>query len=121
MKEHKEFFWHDKPEIGAYNFCYGGIFDCDFYIEEVAVKYTYGWTEEQRQREFKGAKFVWGGCSNGVGYSNHPLKADNIDDAKKEFEAWYARYLADRIEGLKKALDASQEEYNDFLRYQKED
>lgn len=120
MEKGKKFWWNDDPEIGSYKFCFGGIWDFDFYIEEVAVKYVYGWTEVERQRRFKGAKFVWGGCSGGWASSDNPLKADNIEDAKKEFEAWYAQYLADRIECLKKVLANAREDYDRFQQYQKE-
>ena len=89
----KKYWWYDEPEIGSYKFCHGGSWDYDFYIEEVSVKYVYGWTEEERQRRFMGAKFIWGGCCGGVSYHD-VLKADNIEDAKREFEAWYKQYLA---------------------------
>ena len=119
MGKEKKFWWKDEPEIGSYKFCHGGIWDFDFYIEEVAVKYQHMW-EDERLRRFKGAKFVWGGCAGGWSYSDHPLKAYNVDAAKKEFEAWYEQYLAGRIENLKKALDSAQEDYERFLQYQKE-
>lgn len=113
----KEYFWKDKPDIGSYDFCYGHSLNTDFYIYEVDVHFAYGWTEEERFERFKGAKFVWGGCANGVSYSRNPLKADNIEDAKKEFEAWYKQYLAARVEGLKAALGAATEECERFLAY----
>lgn len=84
----KKYWWYDKPEIGSYMFCYDESRNYKFYIEEVSVKYVYGWTEEERQRRFKGAKFIWGGCCDGVSYQD-TLKSDNIENAKREFEAWY--------------------------------
>ena len=117
MSTDKKFFWHDDPEIGSYKFCHGGIWDYDFYIEEVSVKYVYGWTEEKRQHHFNGAKFIWGGCADGVSYSNHPLKAQTIEDAKKEFEGWYEQYLQSRIDSLKRALAAAAEEQIRFMLY----
>lgn len=116
----KKYWWNDKPDIGSYDFCFGHSHNTAFYINEVSVHYVYGWTEEERQRHFKGAKFVWGGCTGGWASSDNPLTADNIEDAKKEFEAWYEQYLAGRIKGLKKALAAAQDEYECFLLYQKE-
>lgn len=116
----KKYWWYDDPEIGSYKFCHGGSWDYDFYIEEVSVKYVYGWTEEERQRRFKGAKFIWSGCCGGVGYSDNVLKADNIEDAKREFEAWYKQYLVCCVERLEDALAAAKEEYENFLQYHKE-
>ena len=52
-----------------------------------------------------------------MAYSNNPLKAEDIEDAKKEFEAWYEQYLAGRIESLKKALETAEEDYKRFLLY----
>lgn len=121
MSEKKKYFWKDDADIGSYDFCYNEAGDYDFYINEVAVHYNRGWTEEERQRRFKGAKFVWGGCAGGVSYSNKPLEADNIEDAKKEFEAWYEQYLADCIENLKKRMEAITKEYEVFLAYKEGD
>lgn len=115
----KKYFWKDKPEIGSYDFCCGHSQNTDFYINEVNVHFAYGWTEEERREKFKDAKFVWGGCTCGMAYSNNPLKADNIEDAKKEFEVWYEQYLAGRIESLKKALKTAEEDYKCFLLYKK--
>lgn len=115
-----KYFWKDNPEIGSYDLCYGHSQNTDFYINEVDVHFAYGWTEEERREKFRGAKFVWGGCTYGIAYSNNPLKADNIEDAKKEFEAWYEQYLAGRIESLKKALEKAEEAYEHFLLYKKE-
>ena len=117
MTDNKKYFWKDDPEIGCYDFCYNEAGDYDFYIREVAVSYVYGWTEEERQRRFKGAKFVWGGCAGGVSYSNQLLKADGIEDAKKEFEAWYEQYLSDYIESLKRRMELITKEYEEFLAY----
>lgn len=55
----KKYWWYDKPEIGSCMFCYDESRNYKFYIEEVSVKYVYRWTEEERQRRFKGAKFIW--------------------------------------------------------------
>lgn len=115
----KKYWWYDKPEIGSYMFCYDESRNYKFYIEEVSVKYVYGWTEEERQRRFKGAKFIWGGCCDGVSYHN-TLKSDNIENAKREFEAWYKQYLLCCVERLEDALAAAKEEYENFLQYQKE-
>lgn len=119
MSNNRTYFWKDDADIGCYDFCYNEAGNYDFYISEVAVRYNNkcGWTEEERQRRFKGAKFVWGGCAGGVSYSNKLLEADNIKDAKKEFEAWYEQYLADCIEGLKKRMELVAKEYEAFLTY----
>ena len=100
-------------------FCYDESRNYNFYIEEVSVKYVYGWTEEERRRRFKGAKFIWGGCCDGVSYHD-TLKSDNIENAKREFEAWYKQYLLCCVERLEDALAAAKEEYENFLQYQKE-
>ena len=118
MAGQKKFWWNDDSDIGSYKFCFGGIWDYDFYIEEVAVKYKH-MREAEQFRRFKGAKFVWGGCAGGIGYSDHLLKADNIDDAKKEFEAWYEQYLAGRVENLKMALATALEDCEEFLLYKR--
>lgn len=115
----KKYWWYDKPEIGSYMFCYDESRNYKFYIEEVSVKYVYGWTEEERQRRFKGAKFIWGGCCGGVSYHD-TLKSDNIENAKREFEAWYKQYLVGCVEQLEDALADAKEEYENFLQYQKE-
>lgn len=115
----KKYWWRDIPEIGCYEFCYDEDGNYDFTVEEVAVYYTYGWTEEKRQRRFKGAKFIFGGCSNGRSY-DRILKAETIEDAKKEFEGWYEQYLSGRIEGLKKALAMAEEDYERLLQYKEE-
>ena len=120
IEKKKKYWWEDVADIGTYHFCYNEAGDHDFYIVEVNVRYTYGWTEAERQRRFKGAKFVWGGCTGGWSSSDNILLSDNIEDAKKEFEAWYENYLDGRIEGLEKALAAAKEEYVQFLLYQKE-
>ena len=121
MDKGQKYFWKDKPDIGSYDFCHGHSQNTDFYINEVAVHYVYGWTEKQRQDYFRGAKFVWGGCADGVSYSNNPLKAETIEEAKKEFEAWYEQYLSGRIEGLKKTLASATEDYERFLKYKSEE
>ena len=115
----KKYWWYDEPEIGSDKFCYDESRNYEFYIEEVSVKYVYGWTEEERQRRFKGAKFIWGGCCDGVSYHD-TLKSDNIEDAKREFEAWYKQYLVCCVERLEDALAAAREEYENFLQYHKE-
>ena len=48
------------------------------------------------------------------------LKSDNIENAKREFEAWYKQYLLCCVERLEDALAAAKEEYENFLQYQKE-
>lgn len=120
METERKYFWKDKPDIGVYDFCVGNSQNSDFQIREVAVNYVHGWTEEERQRCFQGAKFVWLGCSGGWATSDNPLMADNIEDAKREFEAWYGKYLLGRIEGLQAALAAVQKEYACFEAFQRE-
>lgn len=48
------------------------------------------------------------------------LKSDNIENAKREFEAWYKQYLLRCVERLEDALAAAKEEYENFLQYQKD-
>lgn len=115
-----KYWWKDDPEIGSYNFCYNEAGDYSFYINEVAVKFTYGWTEEERQYRFKGAKFIFGGCAGGVSYSNHILKAETVEEAKQEFEAWYEQYLSGSIKGLEIALAEAKAEHELFLLYKEE-
>lgn len=117
----KNYWWNDKPEIGVYDFCYDEAKNYDFWIIEVAVNYVYGWTEEERQCRFKGAKFVFGGCCGGVSCSNNPLKAETVEEAKKEFEAWYEQLLSDRVDAMEKALAAATEEHELFLVYKEKD
>ena len=112
----KKYWWRDIPEIGCYEFCYDEDGNYDFTIEEVAVHYTYGWTEEKRQKQFKGAKFIFGGCSNGRSY-HRTLEAETVEDAKKEFEAWYAQYLLSWIESLGKSIVTVTEDYEQLLNY----
>lgn len=114
----KKYWWHDDPEIGTYKLCYNESGDYQFYINEVAVNFVYGWTEEERQRRFKGAKFIFGGCAGGVSYSNHLMKAETIEEAKKEFEAWYEQYLSSCVENLKCALASTQEDYECWILHQ---
>lgn len=61
----------------------------------------------------------WGGCCDGVSYHD-TLKSDNIENAKREFEAWYKQYLMCCVERLEDALAAAKEEYENFLQYHKE-
>lgn len=123
MKEQKKFFWDDHPETGDYYFCHGvmpgGIYDYNFYIEEVDVKYAHK-DAAQRFLRFRAAKFVWGGSYDKTGYGDHPLAADNIEDAKREFEAWYQQLLENHMARLKGTLAAVEENYNRFRQYQKE-
>lgn len=112
----KKYWWRDTPDGGFYEFCYNEKGSYDFTVYEVDVHYNYGWTEEKRQRRFKGAKFIFGGCSNGCSY-DRILKAETIEDAKREFEGWYEQYLSSRIEGLKKALETTIEDYELFMKY----
>lgn len=119
MSEQKKYWWNDKADIGSYDFCYGGTWDYDFYVFEVAVKFD-NLSERERESRFQGAKFAWGGCSGGVAYLNEPLKADNIEDAKREFEAWYEARLAKRVENLKEAIVDATKEYELFLKYKQE-
>ena len=115
----KNFWWNDDPEIGSYKFCYiyNESENYDFYISEVAVSFKYGWTEEERQRRFKGAKFIFGGCADGWSFSDHLLKAETIEEAKREFEAWYEQYLSNRVENLKGALSEAIEDHKQFVLY----
>ena len=101
---------------GWHEFCCGSPERSDFFIQEVAVCYA-DWGEEERQRRFNGAKYVWGGCSDGVGYADRCLKADNIEDARQEFEEWYEQHLVSRVERLKQAVSEAAEDYEQFLMY----
>ena len=60
-----------------------------------------------------------GGCCDGMSYHD-TLKSDNIENAKREFEAWYKQYLMCCVERLEDALAAAKEEYENFLQYHKE-
>lgn len=119
MDEEQKYFWQDRHGIGAYDFCAGHSQNSDFYIWDVAVRYG-AMSDQERQVRFNGARFVWGGCADGVCYSRNPLKAETIEAAKEEFESWYEKYLAGRIEGLRNALASAQKDYDQFQLYKKE-
>lgn len=119
MKTEK-YWWKDMPDIGVYDFCYNESKDYDFWLRDIPVSYNdrCGWSEEERQRRFGGARFMFGGCANGVSYSD-VLKAKSIDEAKREFESWYENYLDERVELLNKQLAAATEECKLFSQYKK--
>lgn len=116
----KKYWWKDDPEIGTYDFCCREDGRFCFYIDDVAVRYNNrcGWTEEERQRRFKGAKFVLNGCADGESYSQL-LKAETVEEAKKEFELWFEQYLVGKIERLSWALAFMKEELELFLAYKR--
>jgi hypothetical protein len=101
---------------GWYHFCYNENGDSEFYIQEIDICYN-NWSEEKRKDYFGDAKYVWGGCSGGVGYSRNILKADNIEDAKKEFEEWYEEKLINSIKNLENALNDAKNKLTEFSTY----
>jgi hypothetical protein len=101
---------------GWHHFCYDEEGNSEFYIQEVDICYS-NWPEEKRRDHFGDTKYVWGGCSDGVGYSRNPLKADNIDDAKKEFEEWYKNKLIERVNILNSSINEAKNELAEFYLY----
>lgn len=109
--ERLQFHWNDKPEIGTYKFCFGEKGEYDFYIDEVAVRYKCnGWNEREIEERFGECKFVLSGCRDGVAYINDEMKAQTIEEAKKEFEQWYEKYLEDGIKALENAIRVANNE-----------
>ena len=80
---------------GYYNFCYDDEGNYCYYIQEVATCFD-KLSEGERKKFFKDAKYVW----HGTGTHNNPLKADNIEDAKTEFEKWYGEMLHKQVKNL---------------------
>lgn len=106
------FNWRTDTVPGYYNFCFDDKGNYNYYIQEVALCFK-NWTEAERKHTFKGAKFVW----NCTGSHYNLLKADNIEDAKKEFEEMYGEVLKREIRSLNEAKARAIETEEAFYRY----
>lgn len=119
MANKKNFFWEDMGN--GFHFFYFSSSESsyhEFHIIDVPTMFAKELKTEVPE-EFKDRKFDWHGCVRGVCYRG-TLAADNIEDAKKEFEAWYGQFLSGQIEKLKKDLTPLEEQYECFLLYQNE-
>ena len=109
----KKKYWDDRDaDIGRYHLVVNGK-----EIGELKdVERVYRDSPDYVKRRYKGGRYLLDICIYGSSY-NELLKADNITEAKAEFERWLADYYNGRIAGCKMAI----KHYKEQLEYLKED
>lgn len=115
-----KFYWKDKYGTGT-QYLYvekdGDLVTSDIYIIDVDLPYNNDSkirkdAAEDFRKRCNGAKYVWGGYLDGVGYYENKLNAGTLEEAKRELLEWYLRYLKNLSENLlASSLRSSVEQY----------
>lgn len=92
-----------------YEFHFMGNHDYKVHYVPTYIKHM----DERNKERYKGMTYMWS-CT---GSWDNPLKADNIDDAIKEFEEYYYNMLWGCIESCRERLEKVTDNFRNFANY----